>query len=62
MNRLQQRVDRLETGKVAKRGPEVLLVDNGDTVEAAKARYIAKHPENPDLTDIIIVEIIDPTI
>ena len=62
MNRLQQRVERHETGKVAKRGPVVIVVEEDESAEAAKAEYFARHPEDREATDIIIVQIVDPTV
>ena len=61
MSRLEQRVRRLEMGK---RGGRlgVIVVEVDETVEAAKARHFAKHPEDRDAGDILIVQLVDPTV
>ena len=61
MNRLEQRVRRLEDGK-GNRGLAVIVIDIGDTEEDARARYFAEHPEDRDAINILYVHILDPTL
>ena len=60
MNRLEQRVRRLEDGKRNRR-LAVIVIDIGDTKEDARARHFAEHPEDRDDRNILYVEIMDPT-
>ena len=60
MNRLAQRVQRLEDGK-GNRRLAVIVIDIGDTEEDARARYVAEHPEYRDDSNILYVQLVDPT-
>ena len=62
MNRLEQRVQRLEGGK-GNRRQAVIVIDylTGETEEDARARFFAEHPEYPDDSNILYVQIVDPT-
>ena len=60
MNRLAQRVRRLEDGK-GNRRQAVIVIDIGDTKEDARARFFAEHPEDRDDSNILYVELVDPT-
>ena len=61
MSRLEQRVRWLEKGKGGRR-LVMIVVKVSETEEDAKARHFAKHPEDRDAGDILIVQIVDPTV
>ena len=60
MSRLEQRVGRLENNTGKRRMP-VVVVEVDETVEAAKERHFAEHPEDRDARDPLIVRLVDPT-
>ncbi len=61
MNRLLNRVERLEDSKGGKRRLVCLYVGDGETEEEAKVRHFAQHPEDRDARVFLIVQDRDPT-
>ncbi len=61
MNRLLNRVERLEDSKGGKRRLVCLYVGDGETEEEAKVRHFAQHPDDRKTSDILIVQYVDPT-
>ncbi len=61
MSRLRHRIERLEEIKGGKRGPVCVYVDEGESVDEAKAQYLAEHPEDPEASRLMIVRYRDPT-
>ncbi len=61
MNRLLNRVERLEEIKGGKRGVVCLYVGDEETAEEVKERHLAEHPEDRKGRTFVIVEYRDPT-
>ncbi len=38
-----------------------ITIDEGESVDEAKAQYLAEHPDDPEPSHFLIVEIRDPT-
>ena len=61
MSRLEQRVRRLEKGKGSGR-LVLIVVEVNEDAEEAQAHHFAEHPEDRDAGNILIVQIVDPTV
>ncbi len=61
MNRLLNRVKRLEESKGGNRGVVCITIDEGESVDEAKERHFVKHPEDREGRIFLIVAGRDPT-
>jgi uncharacterized membrane protein YgcG len=61
MSRLRQRVQRLENSKT-NRCTAVIVTEVGETVEEAKVRHFDEHPEERDASNVLLVQLVDPTV
>ncbi len=57
---MQRRVDRLEDN-TGERRKAVIVIEVGETEEAATERHFAEHPDERGARDPMFVQLVDPT-